>query len=155
MHSGRVNSLQPGEEAVDRAAGLARRLLAFGRGHVVRGETVDLDRVVADTGRMLRHLIPTGIELALLPGEELAPVSSDGVHDTGTGIDAQTQERIFEPFFTTKEVGRGKRPRMPVLFVSGYSEENAFPDGAFLHEPFTPEGLIAAVGRLLQRASDD
>jgi signal transduction histidine kinase len=29
------------------------------------------------------------------------------VRDTGTGMDAATQERIFEPFFTTKEVGKG------------------------------------------------
>jgi len=27
--------------------------------------------------------------------------------DTGTGMDAKTQERIFDPFFTTKEMGRG------------------------------------------------
>ena len=29
------------------------------------------------------------------------------VHDTGDGMDGDTQARIFEPFFTTKEVGRG------------------------------------------------
>ncbi len=27
--------------------------------------------------------------------------------DTGTGMDARTQERIFDPFFTTKDMGRG------------------------------------------------
>jgi two-component system cell cycle sensor histidine kinase/response regulator CckA len=29
------------------------------------------------------------------------------VHDTGVGMDPETQERIFEPFFTTKQMGRG------------------------------------------------
>lgn len=29
------------------------------------------------------------------------------VHDTGTGMDAETQGHIFEPFFSTKELGKG------------------------------------------------
>jgi CheY-like chemotaxis protein len=48
-----------------------------------------------------------------------------------------------------------ERPGTPVLYVSGYSEENAFPggsataDGRFLHKPFTMEALMEAVGGLL------
>jgi DNA-binding NtrC family response regulator len=52
-----------------------------------------------------------------------------------------------------------ERPGTPVLYVSGYSEENAFPGGAsahgrFLHKPFTVEGLMDAVGGLLGQPCD-
>ena len=47
-----------------------------------------------------------------------------------------------------------ERPGTPVLFVSGYSEDNAFPgasaDGHFLHKPFTADALTEAVTRLLR-----
>jgi CheY-like chemotaxis protein len=48
-----------------------------------------------------------------------------------------------------------ERPDTPVLYVSGYSRENAFPGGSaaahdrFLHKPFTVEGLMEAVEGLL------
>ena len=64
-------------EAADRAAALARQLLAFGRGHVMLRETVELNRVVEGTARMLRRLIPQGIELSTSLAAELAPVVAD------------------------------------------------------------------------------
>ena len=156
-------------EAADRAATLTRQLLAFGRGHVVRSEILDLNRVVADTAKLLRRLIPSGIELSTVLDPDLATVRADAgqleqvlvnlvvnardampeggtvivetmnlevdvwpsgwatglepghyvmlvVHDTGTGIDLETQARIFEPFFTTKEVGAGTGLGLSIVY---------------------------------------
>jgi PAS domain S-box-containing protein len=56
------------------------------------------------------------------------------VHDTGEGMDAETQRRMFEPFFTTKPVGKGTGLGMPIVyalvkehhgFVRAYSEVGA------------------------------
>jgi two-component system, cell cycle sensor histidine kinase and response regulator CckA len=38
------------------------------------------------------------------------------VGDTGTGIDAELQQRIFEPFFTTKERGKGTGLGLSVVY---------------------------------------
>jgi nitrogen-specific signal transduction histidine kinase/CheY-like chemotaxis protein len=51
---------------------------------------------------------------------------------------------------------RGMQPELPVVFLSGYSDEAApTPDGphdAFVHKPFTSETLLSALGRVLDSA---
>ncbi len=64
-------------EAADRAAALTRQLLAFGRGHVLSSAILDLNRVVADTAKLLRRLIPSGIELSTVLDPDLGAVSAD------------------------------------------------------------------------------
>ena len=50
---------------------------------------------------------------------------------------------------------RVTRPSMPVLFISGYSDElldHAVEIEPFLAKPYSAEALLAAVGSLLQRS---
>jgi len=63
--------------AGERAAGLTQQLLAFSRRQLLQLAPVDLNHVVEDLMRMVRRLIGEDIELMLMPGHELWPVSAD------------------------------------------------------------------------------
>ncbi len=63
-----------------------------------RGGTITLA-----TRNATLHDTLTGLHFSIPKGDFVVL----SVHDTGIGMDAQTQSRLFEPFFTTKETGKG------------------------------------------------
>jgi CheY-like chemotaxis protein/two-component sensor histidine kinase len=62
-------SLQQISTAAERAAGLTRQLLVFSRKEMARYQTVDLNRVLAHAGELLRRLLGEHIDLRLTPSE--------------------------------------------------------------------------------------
>jgi CheY-like chemotaxis protein len=56
--------LKQAEAAVERAAGLTRQLLAFGRRQVMQTQMLDLNEVIAHVAKMLERIIGTHVELS-------------------------------------------------------------------------------------------
>jgi PAS domain S-box-containing protein len=63
--------------ASERAAGLTRQLLAFGRKQVLQPRPIDLNEAVDSAIRMLRPLIDPSIELVTTPDPELPRAAAD------------------------------------------------------------------------------
>ncbi len=63
--------------AVNRAAELVRRLLAFSRREAFRPAVLDLNALIAEAGRLLRRLIGEHLELDIRPAAGLRPVLAD------------------------------------------------------------------------------
>jgi PAS domain S-box-containing protein len=65
------------KEAVNRAAGLTRQLLAFSRKQVLQPRILDINVVVADVARMLHGVIGENIHVNLITAESLPQVKVD------------------------------------------------------------------------------
>jgi PAS domain S-box-containing protein len=64
-------------DAGRRAAGLVRQLLAFSRKQIIEPQTMDLNDVVGDMSKMLRHIIGEDIRLRTRLASDLWPVVAD------------------------------------------------------------------------------
>ena len=64
-------------QAGERGAELTRRLLSFSRQQLTDPKPVDLNRLIADLGNMLRRLMGEDVEIVIVPGESLGWVNAD------------------------------------------------------------------------------
>jgi two-component system, cell cycle sensor histidine kinase and response regulator CckA len=93
-------------------------------------DSTQIQQVVMNLALNARDAMPRGGQLLITTSEvdlddaacRNYPSAQPGhyaqlvVADTGTGIDADTQQRIFEPFFTTKERGKGTGLGLAVVY---------------------------------------
>ncbi len=70
-------NLERVQEAAERAAKLTGQILAFSRKQVLKMEVFDLNAVVADFKKMIRHLIKEDIELKTFLDSDIAMVKAD------------------------------------------------------------------------------
>ncbi|MBV8375722.1 MAG: response regulator [Verrucomicrobia bacterium] len=66
--------------ASERAAGLTRQLLVFGRKETVQPVVLDLNGVVNDLNKMLGRLVDANIEMETIPGKRLGHIRADPGH---------------------------------------------------------------------------
>ena len=64
-------------EAVERASGLTRQLLAFSRNQILRPQKTDLNLLVTDTGKLLRRALGAQIEIESVLADDLGVANID------------------------------------------------------------------------------
>jgi two-component system, cell cycle sensor histidine kinase and response regulator CckA len=132
---------------------------------LVNADPGQIAQVIMNLGVNARDAMPTGgllsLETATIdfaqPHQLHSEVIPPGpyvrltVRDTGSGMDAETQNRIFEPFFTTKEVGKGSGLGLSMVYGivkqnGGYIEVESQPGQGTTFTVYLPrvEGVAEA-----------
>lgn len=130
-------------EAARRGAAMVRQLLAFSRRNVLQRRDVDLNNVVRELGKMLERLLGEHVTIV----RELSASTLLIRADPGmlSGVDLARQLHAL-------------RPGLPVLVVSGYSNElmggdaTRPPDVVFLPKPYSLEAILTALRAALDSA---
>ncbi|MGE0453357.1 MAG: PAS domain S-box protein [Vicinamibacteria bacterium] len=137
--------------AVERAAGLTRRLLAFGRGQVLRPQAVDLNRTLAEATRLLRPALGENVELRLQLAAETAFVWVDPAQldEVLTTLAANARDAMPEGGVLTIESGRvDSRAGMPGRYALVAVKDTGHGiDEASLGRLFEPFFTTKDVGR--------
>jgi len=72
-----INDIDTIREAVERAYGLIRRLLAFNRKDEVIPVVLDINNVVESMNKVLRQFLDKKIDFTIVPGEQVGQVKAD------------------------------------------------------------------------------
>ncbi|MBM9536276.1 PAS domain S-box protein [Desulfobulbus alkaliphilus] len=113
-------ALQGIRQAAQRSADLTRQLLSFARKQTVAPKVLDLNQTLEGMLNMLRRLIGEHIDLAWLPGEDVAPVKIDPsqVDQILANLSVNARDAIGETGRITIETGN-------VLFDENYLADHA------------------------------
>lgn len=151
-----LGRLQRGEEGVaeyveavlaaaDRATGLTRQLLAFGRRQVMNPEVVDLNEIVRETGGLLKQLIGDNVELLTTLAEQPVLVKADRgqLEQVITNLAVNARDAMPSGGVLTIQVATGdlehsdggEAPRHAVLSVA---DEGSGIDAAIASHIFEP-----------------
>ncbi|MDX6451789.1 MAG: hypothetical protein QOH16_1838 [Gaiellaceae bacterium] len=131
--------------AADRAAGLTRQLLAFGRRQVLSPEVLDLNDVVRETADLLRRLIGDNVTLVTTFADQRVVVRADRgqLEQVITNLavnarDAMPGGGVVAIHVGTAELDRDDRdqPRQALLSVTDEGSGIDATTAAFIFEPF-------------------